>query len=69
MQGFCMNNDPVIYAGKKRLGAMTLPAFLLFLDTSSVCLLKKIQESLGMPGKMNLITEFSVFSACDATVF
>lgn len=53
----------------KHLGAMTLPAFLLFLDTSSVCLLKKIQESLGMPGKINLITEFSVFSASDATVF
>lgn len=42
--------------------AMTAPAFLFVLDTSIVSLPKNLRF-LGMPGKMNLIRQFSVFSA------
>lgn len=46
----------------KRPNTMTALAFLFVLDRSIVCLLKNLRF-LGMPGKMNVIRQFSVFSA------
>lgn len=63
-----MNNDPAIYAGKAS-GCNDTASFPAFSRYKQCLLTEKIQESLGMPGKINLITEFSVFSASDATVF